>query len=128
MNDYYSDIEADFDGIEYLGKLGIKYSLLSNISVVIGLAYNNNSLSNQTLQYEDVGNYYRNFRKYDLLYKLTSSSSFSGFLKTQFDFLHIGEISLNLTYTNTTPDDQIVFEGFNQSRFNAWLQFRREVY
>lgn len=128
MNDYYSDIAARFDAVEYGGTLGLSYYWNEMITTTTGIAYINNKLSDEGIEQDETGNYYENYRKYDLLYKLTSTSSINGYLKTMFNFSRFGEICLNLQFAYLRPEDQSVFEGLNQNNINVWLQFRKEVY
>ncbi|MGD8782010.1 MAG: hypothetical protein PVH88_23990 [Ignavibacteria bacterium] len=128
MDEYYSGVTAGFEGKEYIAKIGVDYLWSEVFSTTLGIAYNKNSLSDKVLICRKAGNFFENFRKYDLLYKLTPYTSYAGYLKTSFNIQNIGEIGLNIIYSQTDPEDEVVFKGFNRKNINAFLQFRRQVY
>ncbi|MGD8782389.1 MAG: hypothetical protein PVH88_25955 [Ignavibacteria bacterium] len=128
MDDYYSHITAGYNGKEYLTKIGVNYLWSEFFSTTLGIAINKNELSERILSYENAGEFFEEFRKYDLLYKLTPYTSYAGYLKTSFNIKSIGEICFNMIYSQTNPEDEAAFQNFNQKNINAWLQFRKQVY
>ena len=128
MNDYYSGITAGYDGQEYFAGLGLEYQLSSHFSTACGISYNKNDLSDRVLEYGAVGNIFLEYRKSDLLYKITPYSSYAAFIKADLDVNQIGQITINIIYSKTDPQDEVVFEGFDKQNVSAWVQFRRQVY